>query len=185
MEPVSLWRGGKLAALFSRPRAAAYLDTVLLPHLRRFGLFWAALLALIFAFNTFFTLLIAVTHSLPYSVFLVMKGDLDIKRGDYVAFRWAGGAPYPAGFVFVKQVRGLQGDRVTAEGRALYLNGEHISTAKLLSRHGAPLALGPVGIIPAGHFYAYAPHPDSLDSRFAVMGWPSIGQVAGRAIPLF
>jgi conjugal transfer pilin signal peptidase TrbI len=47
------------------------------------------------------------------------------------------------------------------------------------------LALGPTGVIPANHFYVYAPHKDSLDSRFALTGWIPLERVSGRAIPLF
>ena len=172
-------------AFASRERVLAYRDGVLLPHLRRYGWLWAGLVAAILAFNAFFTLAITVTQSLPQHVFLVVKGDLDLKRGDYFAFHWAGGGPYPAGLSMVKQVRGMAGDVVTTQSRDIYLNGEYLSTAKRFSKAGAPLALGRTGVIPPRHFYAYAPHPDSLDSRFALTGWVSLDRVAGRAIPVF
>jgi conjugal transfer pilin signal peptidase TrbI len=125
-----------------------------------------------------FTLAITVTESLPYRVFVVIKGDLNIKRGDYIAWRWAGGGPYKAGLSFVKQVRGIAGDTVTSEGRDFFVNGEYMSTAKPRSRTGEPLALGPTGVIPASHFYVYAPPQgfagfalcaDGLDSRWACL----------------
>ena len=39
--------------------------------------------------------------------------------------------------------------------------------------------------LPANYFYAYAPHKDSLDSRYAMMGLVSYDRIQGRAIPLF
>jgi len=166
-------------------RWLVYWHTEMIPHLRRNWLSWGGLVGAILLFNAFFTLAITVTQSLPYHVFLVVKGDLDIKRGDYVAWRWAGGGPYPEGLSFLKQVRGMAGDTVIAEGRSFYVNSEYMSTAKPRARTGEPLALGPTGVIPANHFYMYAPHKDSLDSRFALTGWVPLERVTGRAIPLF
>lgn len=168
-----------------RNRWLDYWHTEMIPHLRRNWLFWGGLVGAILLFNAFFTLAITVTESLPYRVFVVIKGNLNIKRGDYIAWRWAGGGPYKAGLSFVKQVRGMAGDTVTSEGRDFFVNGEYMSTAKPRTRTGEPLALGPTGVIPANHFYVYAPHNDSLDSRFALTGWIPLKRVSGRAIPLF
>jgi conjugal transfer pilin signal peptidase TrbI len=166
-------------------RWLVYWDTEFVPHLRRHWLIWGGLTAGILLFNAFFTLAFTVTESLPYHVFIVIKNDLDIKRGDYIAWRWAGGGPYPEGLSFLKQVRGMAGDTVTAVGRDFYVNGEYMSTAKPRTRKGEPLALGPTGVIPARHFYVYAPHKDSLDSRFALTGWIPLDRVKGKAIPIF
>jgi conjugal transfer pilin signal peptidase TrbI len=43
-------------------------------------------------------LAITVTESLPYRVFVVIKGDLNIKRGDYIAWRWTGVVRTKLGF---------------------------------------------------------------------------------------
>ena len=42
-----------------------------------------------------------------------------------------------------------------------------------------------VGVIPAGHYYVYAPHKDSLDSRYALVGWISEEEIIGRTFSLF
>jgi len=168
-----------------RTRWAIYWDTVMVPHYRRYWMLWVALLAGIVGFNANFTLAINVSESLPDHVYLVVKGETVPKRGEYVAFRWAGGGGYPAGLRFVKQVRGLPGDRVEITDRNFFVNGEFVGLAKERSKKGQPLALGPAGIIPPGHFYAYAPHKDSLDSRYAITGWVSMANVSGRAIPIF
>jgi len=48
-----------------------------------------------------------------------------------------------------------------------------------------PLEKGRVGVIPLGHVYVNADHQDSLDSRYALMGWVPNEIILGRAIPLF
>ncbi len=39
--------------------------------------------------------------------------------------------------------------------------------------------------MPIGSYYVRAPHPDSLDSRYALTGWVSLSQIFGRAHALF
>ena len=107
------------------------------------------------------------------------------QRGEYIAFRWHGGGPYPAGVTFVKIVAGMSGDTVTRADRDYFVNGTHVGQAKAVSRQGVPLELGPTGILPAGRYYVRAPHPDSLDSRYQLTGWVSEDQIIGRAHALF
>src|ERR1017187_2762462 len=79
-------------------------------HLRRWGFAYlllvpgAALLQAHFAFG------LNASPSLPQRLFLIHKGELP-QRGQYVAFRWPGGGPYPAGVTFVKVIAGMPGDR--------------------------------------------------------------------------
>jgi conjugal transfer pilin signal peptidase TrbI len=102
-----------------------------------------------------------------------------------VAFRWPGGGPYPAGVTFVKVIAGIAGDEVTRADRDFFVNGAHVGEAKSVSREGAPLELGPTGVLPPGRYYVRAPHPDSLDSRYRLTGWISEEQIIGRAYALF
>ena len=131
-------------------RWLVYWHTEMIPHLRRNWLFWGGLVGAILLFNAFFTLAITVTESLPYRVFVVIKGDLNIKRGDYIAWRWAGGGPYKAGLSFVKQVRGIAGDTVTLEGRDFFVKCDDTSTARRRTRtggaRGCPWGRGGFGI---------------------------------------
>jgi conjugal transfer pilin signal peptidase TrbI len=131
-----------------------------------------------------FSLGLNATPSLPHHLFLIHKGELP-KRGQYVAFRWPGGGPYPAGVTFVKLLAGLPGDRVTRVDRNFYVNGISGGIAKTVSRRGDPLELGATGVLPAGHYYVQAPHPDSLDSRYRLTGWISQSQIIGRAYAIF
>lgn len=137
---------------------------------------------------------INLTKSLPDHVFLTVKGwTADIKHGDYIAFEWQGGGPFPKGFRFVKIVAGVPGDVITVdEMRGFWRNGgrdsvteQFLGVAKTHSLKGEPLAAGPVGTIPPGHYYVMAPHKDSLDSRYAMTGWVPHEKIIGRTFVLF
>jgi conjugal transfer pilin signal peptidase TrbI len=108
-----------------------------------------------------------------------------LKRGDLVAWRWPGGLIYPEGAVFLKVVKGLPGDRVSTFGRDFYVNGEYVGRAKPVSRLGQTLTANQPGTVPAGHYYLYAPHRDSLDSRYAATGYVAHERILGRAYGLF
>ena len=153
-------------------------------HLRR----WAAAYLLLVVGATFFQshyeIGVNASPSLPYRLFLIHKGELP-QRGEYIAFRWPGGGPYPAGVIFVKIVAGTAGDTVTRADRNFYVNGVPVGEAKTTSRQGLPLEPGPVGVLPSGRYYVHAPHPDSLDSRYRLTSWVSADQIIGRAYALF
>lgn len=133
----------------------------------------------------YYMLNINLTESLPYRVSVVDKTARP-GRGELLAFTMGINKRFPPGTVAVKIVGGLPGDAVTMdEDRYFYVNGQRIGRAKALSRKGEPLALGPTGRLPAGHYFAYTPHPDSYDSRYADIGWITPKQVVGRASILF
>ena len=153
-------------------------------HLRRRGIAYLLLLLGAALFQAHFGLGLNASPSLPYRLFLIHKGELP-QRGQYVAFRWPGGGPYRSGVTFVKLVAGVAGDTVTRANRDYFVNGVHVGQAKSVSRQGVPLGLGPTGVLPAGHYYVRAPHPESLDSRYRLTGWVSQTQIIGRAYALF
>jgi len=169
---------------FGLPFDAEAFRQTLREHLGRWGIAYVVLMLAAVIFQSFFGLGWNVSPSLPYRVFLFNKGELP-QRGQYVAFKWTGGGPHPAGVTFVKIVSGVPGDTVTQVGRDFFINGNHIGTAKVASLTGTPLQAGPTGVIPPGHFYVQAPHPDSLDSRYRLTGWISEAQIIGRAYVLF
>ena len=169
-----------------RPGIAGIAQT-LQSHLRCRRTTVLSLLLLIIAallFRSCFSFGLNATPSLPHTFYLIHK-NAKVERGDYVAFRWHGGGPYPAGVTFVKIIAGMSGDRVTETAREFLVNGTSVGTAKRLSRKGIPLELGSTGIIPSGQYYVKAPHPDSLDSRYRLTGWISQTQIIGRAYVLF
>jgi len=148
---------------------------------------WVLLLALLLAVWHHYLLIGTnfATKSLPNHLFVTLKQDRVLARGDYVTFTWHGGGPYPRGMRMTKIVAGVPGDVVTAHGSQFYVNGQPVATAKPLSKAGKPLEPGPVGVIPHGHYFVLAPHVDSLDSRYALMGWIRDEQVVGRAVAFF
>jgi conjugal transfer pilin signal peptidase TrbI len=131
-----------------------------------------------------YTIGLNASFSLPHHVYLIRKGEMP-QRGDYVAFRWHGGGPYPAGATFIKILAGLPGDAVMRRGRRFYVNGVPVGEAKTTSKEGAALDAGHTGVLPPGRYYVRAPHPDSLDSRYRLTGWIAQSEIIGRAYVLF
>ena len=153
-------------------------------HLRNWGIAYLLLIVAAVIFQAHYGFGLNASPSLPYRLFLIHKGEMP-QRGEYIAFRWHGGGPYPVGVTFVKIVAGISGDTVTRADRDFFVNGTHVGQAKTVSRQGVPLELGPTGILPAGRYYVRASHPDSLDSRYRLTGWVSEDQIIGRAYALF
>ena len=153
-------------------------------HLRRWGIAYLFVLLGAAWFQANYALGLNASSSLPQRLFLIHKGGLP-QRGDYVAFRWLEGAPYPPGVIFVKVLAGLPGDLISRTDRDFFVNGAPVGHAKSVSREGLVLDLGPTGTLPAGRYYVLASHPDSLDSRYQLMGWISESQIIGRAYALF
>lgn len=153
-------------------------------HLRRWGLVYLAVAFAAGLFKANFVFGLNSSTSLPQHVFLIHKGEQPA-RGQYVAFRWEGGGPHPAGTTFVKILAGVPGDTVTRIDRDFFVNGERIGTAKTHGRSGVPLDPGPTGVIPPGRYFVSASNPDSLDSRYRVPGLIAQDQIIGRAYALF
>jgi conjugal transfer pilin signal peptidase TrbI len=156
----------------------------LLCSIKKWCFVWIFGLALLFIAAHFFTIGFNVSESLPNNLFIVMKRNHEIRRGDYMAFRWHGGGPYVEGVSFTKIVVGLPGDVVSWQGRNVFINGQLISTAKTHAKTGQQLNLGPSGVIPNGYYYVHTPNVDSLDSRYAITGWIKKDAVIGKAVPL-
>ncbi len=130
-----------------------------------------------------------VTDSLPYKVALVDYRKHTFARGDFIiyAFRGAAIKPYPGlnGQPFFKQVRGVPGDIVTVDGRAVFINGEPVGLAKPYGPRQVPMApIAPV-TIPPGYLYVQGTSADSFDSRYALSGLVPTGQILAAVHPLF
>lgn len=142
-------------------------------------------------FGMYYRIAFNLTPSVPYSVLLVEKAQIapgSLKRNELVAWRWQGGLNYGRGALFVKFVKGLPGDRVErrgASGRDYYVNGQYVGTAKIRSRFGDALEANRAQVVPPGHYYLFAPHRDSLDSRYAIVGYVPHAYLVGRAHVVF
>lgn len=158
-------------------------------HLSRRAPIYLWLLVAVTAFGRYFTVTINISNSLPGTLFIVQKGDMP-RQGDLAAFLYAGGAVYPRNTLFLKRLTGVPGSVVAAKDagdgfRDYFLDGKLVGRAKPRSKGGVPLEPGPEGVIPPGHYYMAAPNPDSLDSRYAVVGWVGDSQIVGKAIEVF
>lgn len=133
-------------------------------------------------------LVINITQSLPNWAFWIDR-EKQPSRGDYVFFQVPPTPLVRAHFgersqLFGKKIVGMPGDVVTRQGRAFLVNGRPVATAKARSRRGVPLALGPTGVIPPGHYFVATPHPDGFDSRYADIGWVPHRHIAGIGTPI-
>lgn len=134
-------------------------------------------------------LLINWTPSLPYHVGCLRPLSNRPARGDYILYRFAGEAQrdYPGlkDQPFFKQVMGVPGDRVTVEGRHVFVNDRWLGDAKPRTFDGRPLAPIAPTVIPADHYFVRGTSADSFDSRYAASGLVGTRQIVGRVEPWF
>lgn len=160
------------------------------PRLALWGGLGAAALALstLSAFARDHALMINASPSLPYWAVWLTRGAVP-ERGDIILFdppasklleRHFGKEPKPFG----KRVSGVPGDLVTEKDRAFFVNGRLVARAKLASRLGEPLALGPTGRVPRGCYFVTTEHKDGLDSRYAAIGWICAPRILGVGRPI-
>ena len=101
--------------------------------------------------------------------------------GDRVLFEPPDGAKAP----YLKTVRGAPGMSVSVdEDGTVLLDGEPVARAKTHALDGRPLEAIAPGIIPPGHYYLHADHPDSHDSRYAEVGLAPAARILGRAFAI-
>lgn len=133
-------------------------------------------------------LMINASPSLPYWAIWLERGALP-RRGDIILFTpppsplleaHFGARPRPFG----KEVSGIPGDLVTEEDRHFFVNGRLVATAKLASRRGEALALGPTGVVPKGCYFVTTDHKDGFDSRYAAIGWICGKRILGVGRPI-
>ncbi|KGE10476.1 peptidase S26 [Burkholderia gladioli] len=126
-----------------------------------------------------------MSTSLPGTLYFIRKRAFQPAIGDTIAFRWHGGATYPAGLTFIKHVAGVPGDVVRVVGREVWVNQTYIGYAKPLSLAGLPLFPTSPGVIPPGHYFVATPNPNSLDSRYAIAGTVPQSAIVGEAYEIF
>ena len=116
-----------------------------------------------------------------YAAFPLFGEDPAI--GDRVLFEppAAVGSPVP----YLKTVRGVPGMVVTVgEDRTVFLDGEAVGRAKTHARDGRALEAIAPGVIPPGHYYLFADHADSHDSRYTEIGLVAAERILGRAVAM-
>jgi len=125
-----------------------------------------------------------LTSSLNGHVYVYKVGE-PWQKGDLVAYRWKGGFGYPAGATFIKIVAGVPGDVVKREDRTFLVGNQYIGVAKVKAKNGKPMEAAAGGVIQPGEYFLSTPHPDSLDSRYAVSGNVKQMHIIGMAREIF
>lgn len=171
-------------------------------HYKKFWKYYLVGFGGLILLQTVFRIDVNYTNSLPDHVYITIKGyKSDIKTGDYIAYRFPTDSPitlFRKGDHMVKIVAGLEGDEVRrdengnvailrkTDSPAMHaMGGFSAGKAKPTSRQGWPLTPGPSGVIPPGHYYVYAPNPDSLDSRYSLVGFLTDDDIIGKTYPIF
>ncbi len=171
-------------------------------HFRRYWLQYSFPVMMMFILQIFIRIDVNYTDSLPDHLFITVKGwKSGLTRGDYVAYTFPTDnavSIFRKGDHMVKIVGGVGGDRVERQESGAFvvipagtsparqaLGGINYGVAKSYSRTGQRLEPGPVGVIPVGSYYVFAPHKDSLDSRYAIVGWITDEHIIGRIFPIF
>lgn len=186
----------------SRPRLSVpeYLTLCKESYLANWKQYSLPLLAVL-VLSTVFRIDVNYTDSLPDHVFLTIKGYKDVHPGNYVTYEFPTEnrySPFRKGDHMVKIVAGEAGDEVRmspdreftiirkgTSAAAALLGGNSVGVAKPYSMANKPLEAGQTGVIPADHFYMQAPHKDSLDSRYAMVGFVPKDKIIGITFPLF
>lgn len=127
---------------------------------------------------------INLTESLPGTLYVVQKGCA-VQKGNFVAYRWKGGATYPAGTTFIKIVAGVPGDMVVRQGRSFWVNDKWVGIAKTNTKAGVPVSPAVGGVIPPGEYFVSTPSLHSLDSRYSLSGNVKQHEIIGRAYEVF
>ncbi|VWB77838.1 S26 family signal peptidase [Burkholderia seminalis] len=70
-------------------------------------------------------------------------------------------------------------------GRNVWVNQTYIGYAKPLSLAGMALFPTEDGVIPPRHYFVATPSPDSLDSRYSIVGTVPQSAIVGEAYEIF
>ena len=140
------------------------------------------IVALVF-FGRYFTFGINVSASLPGHLYLITKS---VKPASgLVAFRWNRPQRFGKRTMLIKEIRGRVGDTVLTTQNNIYINGQFLCRAKPVSKNGTPLRPIASQVIGKGKLFVFADHPDSLDSRYDILGLIDESDVVGSAKELF
>lgn len=156
-----------------------------------------------------FSLSINLSNSLPHRLYWVDKRTIP-GHGEFAVFKYQGGAVYPKGIEFIKQIAGVAGDEVLVDANRHFIvlhkspSSDRIPVTGQPRAHieridvglakrfgsvgtmaGRPIELGFSGVIPEGFVFVRGWAADSLDSRYALVGLVKVSDLSGKAIALF
>ena len=158
----------KTAALILAPMVVLLVaDRLIAPHYR-------------LAFNE--------SESLPGTLFVVKAGQLPVcgtETGEHAQFQMDKGARWYTGERMLKVAKGCPGDVIKIVDRKIFINDWFAGEAVPALEDGTPMEMIREGVIPEGHYYMWASHPSSFDSRYAEFSYVSASQVIGKASRVF
>jgi conjugal transfer pilin signal peptidase TrbI len=128
------------------------------------------------------------SDSLPGTLFLVRVGDLPKcgpDAGAHAQFRMRNDARWYQGDRLLKVAKGCPGDVISIVDRQIYINDWLAGEAVPVLNDGTPMAMITAGVIAEGHFYMWASHPASFDSRYAEFNVIPSQQIIGTATRIF
>lgn len=154
-------------------------------HVRRFGWIWFAVFLILSLVNNRWHLAMNRSHSLPFKLFVIERGQKDVKVGDYVAFEPKPSAVGGYRLTFIKEVVCGPGQTLTRENRTFYCDGKELTTAKKRALNGNPLEATQPQVLGEDQYFVRGTHKDSYDSRYESFGLIDRCRFSGRAHPLF
>jgi len=157
-------------------------------HIKNYWFTWAIIWVLYLIVHANYRLAWNQTPSLPYTLFVICLND-SVETGDFVAFKWHNGKPYPDGYTFVKRLLAGPGDIVERKDRNFAVGkreliGKEIGLSKTVLYPNDELHEGR-NTIQLGKLFVAGDHEYSLDSRYSLLGLVDKKDVIGRAYPLF
>ena len=128
------------------------------------------------------------SDSLPGTLFLVTVGQLPKcgpDTGEHAQFRMRKDARWYQGNRLLKVAKGCPGDVLSIVDRHIYINDWSAGEAVRALNDGTPMAMITAGVVAEGHYYMWASHPASFDSRYADFNVISGQQIIGTATRIF
>lgn len=154
-------------------------------HVRRFGWIWLAVFLILSLVNHRWHLALNRSHSLPFKLFAIERGQKEIKVGDYVAFEPKPSAVGGYRLTFIKEVVCGPGQTLTRENRTFYCDGKELTIAKERALNGNPLEATQPQVLGEDQYFVRGTHKDSYDSRYEAFGLIDRCRFSGKAHPLF
>ncbi len=153
---------------------------------KKLAVYFAAVSALVFGLLLPGRIVVAISPSLDYRIFVVTKRFTpeEIRKDDYVVFTVRShyiknGKPS----TLLKKVSCVTGEKLETRAREYYCSGVYLGTAKWYSFKGEPVdSFIYSGTLPEGKLFVTGRHVDSFDSRY--LGFIERSKVEGIAHPL-
>ena len=128
---------------------------------------------------------VAMSDSLPYKFYLLIKGRNYLpKKNELVAIK-GHNTKYVSNTNFIKIVGGVTGDVINVVNNVIFVNSTKIGSVRQNTLDNKPLTPITTQKIPPGFMFVYATHNNSFDSRYLEFGLVNINFIVGKVIPIW